>query len=183
MEQSIIDVYRKHKNLKIAAEELGMQWQILYSHLRSAGEPVTGDKLRYGTDRDKLGALAEAQFHQMVPFALDNNSRQFQARYDFDVLGQKVDVKASKPRQLGKKYKAKSWSFSFKKQTMFCDFICCFCFDDDKNLIYVLLIPSEFFKGLQTISVSCEGKSKWLDYSVDKELLADFFQSLKVELP
>ena len=68
-----IEAYRKHKNLKIAARELGMAWQALYVILRKAGEPVTGDKLRYGSDRDKLGALAEAEFKRLVPFAQDLN--------------------------------------------------------------------------------------------------------------
>lgn len=171
--------YRKHKNLKLAANELDMPWQTLYVHLKSYGEPVTGDKLRYGTDRDKLGALAEAKFHELVPFARDNNSHKFQSSYDFDVLGQKVDVKASMPRQLSKNYAAKSWSFSFKKQTFVCDFMCCFCFDENRQVEHVLLIPHEFFNGLQTISVSCSGFSKWLDYSVQGNDLPEFFQSIK----
>lgn len=37
-------VYDKYKNLKLAAEELGIKWQLLYTYLRSANHPVTGDK-------------------------------------------------------------------------------------------------------------------------------------------
>lgn len=176
-----IEAYRKHKNLKIAARELGMAWQALYVILRKAGEPVTGDKLRYGSDRDKLGALAEAEFKRLVPFAQDLNDFSHQSKYDFDVLGQKVDVKAGLPRQLNKRYKALSWSFSFKRKSMICDFICCFCMNDDKSTRHVLLVPSEFFKGLQTVSVSCEGSSKWADYAIKPEELSKFFESLYEE--
>lgn len=122
-----IDAYRRHLNLKLAAAELGMAWQTLYIHLKNAGEPVIGDKMRYGTDRDRLGAMAEAEFQRIVPFAIDRNESKFQDKYDFDVCGHKVDIKASMPRQLNKKYDAKSWVFSFKKQSLVCDFICCFC--------------------------------------------------------
>lgn len=177
MNQEVL-IYRKHMNLKLAALELGVAWQSLYVRLKKLGEPVTGDKLRYGTDRDRLGAIAEAEFKRLVPFATDNNKLQHQSKYDFDVNGQKVDVKAARPHQLNKKYEAKSWAFSFKKQSLVCDFICCFCFNDDKTLAHVLLVPSEFFKGLQTVSVSCSGGSKWLDYSISQYELAPFFTSL-----
>lgn len=173
-----VEIYRKHKNLKLAAAELGIAWQSLYVQLRKIGEPVTGDKLRYGTDRDKLGAIGEAEFKRLVPFAIDKNSLEHQAKYDFDVIGQKVDVKASGQRQLNKKYAAKSWSFSFKRQSLICDFICCFCMNDNKQIQHVLLVPSEFFKGLKTVSVSCEGNSKWLDYTINQNELASFFTSL-----
>lgn len=173
-----VEIYRKHKNLKLAAAELGIAWQSLYVILRKIGEPVTGDKLKYGSDRDKLGALAESEFRRLVPLASNLNDVLHQAKYDFDVLGQKVDVKASRPHQLNKKYAALSWSFSFKKQTLICDFICCFCMREDKTIAHVLLVPSEFFKGLRTVSVSCAGASKWLDYAIAPNDLATFFTEI-----
>ncbi|MFZ4539828.1 hypothetical protein [Propionivibrio sp.] len=178
-----IESYRKHRNLKISAAELGISWQTLYVRLKRQGEPVTGDKLRYGSDRDRLGAVAESEFKRIVPFAIDNNLLKFQHGYDFDVLGYKVDVKSSHKRCLNKKYAAKSWSFSFKKQSLVCDFMCCFCIDDDKSTKHVLLVPSEFFKGLQSVSVSCDGDSKWLDYEIIESELAEFFSSLPSQSP
>jgi hypothetical protein len=174
----IADAYNKHKNLKLAAAELGIPWHSLYAQLKREGVPVTGDKLRYGSDRDRLAALAEAEFKRMVPAAKDMNTVSFQAKYDFDVFGIKVDVKCSMPRQLNKKYPAKSWAFSFKKQSLLCDFICCFCMSDDRQIQRVLLVPREFFDGLQTVSVSCDGRSKWLEYEVQPEELSTFFSSL-----
>lgn len=170
--------YRKHMNLKIAAAELGIAWQTLYIRLKKLGEPITGDKLRYGADRDRLGALGESEFHRLVPFAQNGNSATWQAKVDFSVMGWAVDVKASRPRQLNKRYAAKSWSFSFKRQSLACDFICCFCMDDDRTVTNVLLVPSEFFAGLQTVSVSCHGWSKWLDYRIEPDQLGQFFIAL-----
>lgn len=174
----ISEAYAKHKNLKIAAAELGMPWQTLYVRLKSEGVSVTGDRLRYGSDRDRLGAFAEAEFKRLVPLATDMNEAEFRAKHDFEVSGIKVDVKTSVPRQLNKKYPAKSWSFSFKKQSLTCDFICCFCLDEERAVQRVLVIPKEFFHGLQTVSVSCAGGSKWLDYEIPADQLAEFFASL-----
>jgi len=172
------DAYEKHKNLKLAANELGTRWQILYSVLKSQGVPICGDKLKYGSDRDKLGALGEAKFLHYVPDCIDQNKQKFQSKCDFDVYGLKVDVKCGLPRQLNKKFPAQSWSFSFKKQSLIADFIVCFCLDEQKNIEHTILVPNEFFKGLQTVSISRKGQSKWLDYSIPPEELQSFFKSI-----
>ena len=177
MNQEVI-AYRKHMNLKLAADELGVAWQSLYVRLKKFGEPIIGDKLKYGSDRDRLGALAEKKFNDLVPFAINGNKTSFQSKYDFEVFGHKVDVKASKPHRLNAKYESLFWTFSFKKQTLICDFICCFCLNESSETENILLVPSEFFKGLQTVSVSRNGCSKWLDYSVKAEDLAVFFAEL-----
>lgn len=173
-----IEAYRKYRNLKVAAMELNIPWQTLYVHLKKANEPVIGDKLRYGSHRDKIGAFGEAEFRRLVPFATDRNNSGYQAKYDFDVCGLKVDVKTGNLRQLNKRYPHKSWSFSFKRQALICDFICCFCIEDDKSIAHVLLVPSELFKDLQTVSVSKNGASKWMDYKIEQEDLAKFFLDL-----
>lgn len=175
------DAYAKHKNLKLAAAELGIGWQLLYTRLKNQGVAVTGDKLRYGSDRDKLSAMAEAEFLRLVPAAASQNALRHQSKWDFEVHGKKVDVKASLKRQLNPKYPAKSWAFSFKKQSLLCDFIVCFCMADRETTERILLVPSEFFAGLQTVSVSVSGESKWLDYAVAPEDLAPFFDALKTE--
>lgn len=172
------DAYDKHKNLKLAAAELGIAWQKLYCKLKAEGVKVVGDKLRYGTDRDKLGALGEALFKQLVPHAIDKNEEQFQSKYDFDVKGYKVDIKAGRPKQMNKRFSALSWSFSFKKQRLIADFIVCFCLSKNKDVEHILLVPSEFFKGLQTISMSCDGNSKWKDYAISEQELTEFFNNI-----
>jgi hypothetical protein len=165
-------------NLKLAAAELGVQWQTLYVQLKRAGVAVIGDKLRYGSDRDRLGAVGEQEFLRLVPDAKNMNAVEFQSKYDFEVYGHKVDVKASMPRQLNRRFAALSWAFSFKKQSLICDFICCFCMREDRTIDRVLLVPKEFFAGLQTVSVSCAGQSKWLDYEIPQDELAKFFADL-----
>jgi hypothetical protein len=172
------DAYAKHMNLKLAANELGVNWKTLYCRLKKQGVKVAGDKLRYGADRDKLGALGESIFKKYVPDAVDKNKTEFQSKYDFDIYGLKIDVKCGKPRQLNKKYTALSWSFSFKKQSLIADFIVCFCLDDQNQIEKTLLVPNEFFKGLQTVSVSKDGGSKWLDYATSPEELQDFFKEV-----
>ena len=172
------EAYKKHMNLKLAAAEIGLPWQTLYVNLKREGVAVVGDKLKYGSDRDRLGAMAEDEFIRLVPSAKSMNAIKHQSKYDFLVGTSKVDVKCSTPRQLNKKFSALSWSFSFKKQTFLCDFICCFCKDKNKETVKVLLVPKEFFVGLQTVSVSCSGESKWLDYEIDKNQLEQFFLSI-----
>jgi len=169
--------YAKYKNLKLAADDIGIPWSTLYYRLKKQGVKIIGDRLKYGSDRDKLGSLAESEFKRLVPSAVSMNEIKWQYKYDFTVNNQKVDVKCSKPRILNRKYKSESWSFSFKKQTLVCDFMCCFCMDKNRVIKHILLVPSEFFKGLQTVSVSCKGESKWLDYSVTGKELNDFFES------
>ncbi len=168
--------YEKHKNLKFAANELGVKWQTLYCRLKNQGVSVCGDKQRYGNDRDKIGIFGEYLFKKFVPNAKDLNASTFQSKCDYEIFGLQVDVKTSKPRQLNKRYESKSWSFSFKKQSLIADFIVCFCLDDKKDLIRTLLVPKEFFIGLQTVSVSCNGASKWIDYAVDPKDLNSFFK-------
>lgn len=172
------DAYAKHMNLKLAADELGIPWHTLYLTLKKEGVAVVGDKLRYGSDRDRLAAMAEVEFSRLVPKAKNMNAIDFQSKHDFEVGALKVDVKCSMPRRLNKKSNAKSWAFSFKKQSLICDFICCFCKDENKNTVKVLLVPSEFFKSLQTVSVSCNGNSKWLNYSMEPSDLATFFDAM-----
>lgn len=97
-------------NLKLAANELGINWKTLYCRLKKQGVKVVGDKLRYGTDRDRIGAYGEALFKGLVPDARDRNMVEFQSKYDFDLYGMKIDVKCGIPRALNKKYpESLSW--------------------------------------------------------------------------
>jgi len=174
----IIEAYEKHKNLKLAADELGMKWQNLYVELRKAGVQVTGDKMRYGSDKDKLAARAEVEFLRLVPFAQDQNKCEFQSKFDFLVGNEKVDIKASNPRQGSKQFKATRWAFSVKKQEFCADFIVCFAMMDSGYRLF--LVPGEMVRNYQTISISTEKntKSKWLQYEVQPHDLSEFFSQL-----
>lgn len=177
--------YDKHQNLKLAAEELGMKWQNLYIELRSVNHPVTGNKERYGSVTDKMARATEKIFHETVPHAVDMNEGKFQAKLDFTVNNLKVDVKASTKKDGYKNNPRKNasyrWAFCCKVQEHHqADFLVCYCYSGTEASDYgtvekILLIPNEFFNNMQSISVSCS-KSKWYDFEVTEQELAEFFK-------
>ncbi len=178
------NVYDKHKNLKLAATELGMVWQTLYYNLCKLGHPITGDKDKYGSPTDKMAKALEDKFKELVPHAEDCNRGKFQAKVDFKVGDVYVDVKSSTKKDGYKNNPKKSssyrWAFSTKVQEKFSDFLICFCMEgyDCENHKYIekiLLIPKEFYKNKQSISVSCK-KSKWFEFEVTELELSEFFK-------
>lgn len=175
------DAYEKHKNLKLAAAELGIGWQALYTRLRKQSVPVTGDKERHGSAADKLGRAAESLFMTLCPMAIDMNTLKFQAPYDFSVLNHRVDVKVSNKNSYDKRnIDLKRWSFLISRQIDKCDFLCCFCLESDgESIAKVILVPSEFLVGMRSLSVTVGGKSKWDEFCITASELANFF----VELP
>lgn len=186
--KEMVEVYDKHKNLKLAANELGMVWQTLYYKLREVDHAVTGDKARYGSDTDKMAKHFEDKFKSLIPYAIDQNEGEFQAKVDFKVKGYLVDIKSSTKKDGYKSSKTKNkalrWAFSTKVQEDFgSDFMVCYCVDSEDCLEYelvdkILLIPSEFYKNKQSISVSCS-KSKWYDFEVTELELKQFFNDIK----
>ena len=176
------DAYAKHKNLKIAAEEIGIRWQTLYCRLIKQGVKVTGDKSRYGSNRDKLAFFAENHFSRIISYAKNMNEHEWQSKYDFLCGSLRVDVKCSMPRKLNHHSDRLSWAFSFKRQNFECELIVCFCFDENKNIEKILAIPMEFFNGVQTISVPIKGESKWHDYAVSENELLTMINDLNIAL-
>lgn len=177
IQQQCVTAYRRHKHLKLAAKDVGIPWQTVYVHLRRAGEPVTGDKARYGSDKDRLAAKIERHFKQLVPFAEDMNRKGFQAKYDFRVNGHLVDVKSARPVKSSKNTDKKRWAWSSKKQESGADFFVCFACDEDGEPVKCLLIPGEVARTYVSISLSCNG-GKWGGYEVDESALAEFFMSM-----
>lgn len=180
-------VYDKHKNLKLAAIELDMVWQTLYWNLQKVGHPVTGDKERYGSPTDKMAKALEDKFKELVPHAQDYNKDKFQAQVDFKVGDLYVDIKSSTKKNGYKNNPKKSaayrWAFSTKVQEDCSDFMVCFCMSGYDCETYgdiekILLIPKEFYKNKQSLSVSCL-KSKWYDFEVTEQELQEFFNNFK----
>lgn len=178
MDDTIKAAYEKHMNLNLAAQELGIKWQTLYVKLRKLGVAVVGDKARYGSNTDRLAARAELEFKKLVPFAKDQNAIKFQSKFDFLVGQEKVDIKASGLNCGCKRFAAKRWAFSVKKQEFCADFIVCFATKDDGYRIF--LIPGELVRNYQTISIAENpaSKSKWLQYEVTATDLTEFFKEL-----
>ena len=176
VQQQCVNAYRQHQNLKVAAQDVGIPWQTVYVHLRNAGEPVTGNKLKYGSESDRLAAKAERIFLGLVPFAEDQNTRQFQSKVDFLVRGFGIDVKASRLKIQGPN--SSRWMYSVKKQEAIADFFVCLGFDSEaETLESVLLVPGEIARMHTTISHSSR-RGKWSDYLVSPADLAPFFAAL-----
>ena len=166
--QQCVESYDRLKNLKLVGEEIGMPWQTVYVELRKAGVAVTGDKTRYGSDKDRLAAKAEAEFKRLIPYAEDQNRLAFQPKCDFLVLGYAVDVKC------GRRLRG-SWMFSVKKQEFCADFIVCFAMMDGGSY-QTLLLPGELVRRYQTIRVTTGGK--WMAYTIAPDQLSRFFQQM-----
>lgn len=174
----VIESYERLKNLKLVGLELGIPWQTVYVQLRKAGVPVTGDKSRYGSATDRLAVKAENEFHRLVKFAENNNQMKYQAKVDFSVNGVGVDIKGANLKQGCKRFSARRWAFCVRKQEQVAEFIVCFAFLDDGSY-RLFLIPGEMVHYYQTISISENGKSKWLDYEINPTELEPFFREIQ----
>lgn len=173
------DAYQKHKNLKLAAAELGMSFQTLYWQLKKEGVPITGDKERYGSSKDRFGCHAERLFSEIVEFSEGQNDIKHQAKFDFLVGEIRVDVKAAKRQSLGVGSGGDRWAFSIKKQKNECDFFVLFAFSPTAELEEIFVIPSELICGMQSISISVNGRSKWHAYKTSREGLRGMFLDMK----
>lgn len=174
----MIASYEKHKNLKISASELGMSFQTLYWNLRKNGVCVSGDKERYGSDKDKLAIMAERMFGDIVSNAEDQNSKKYQSKVDFIVGDIKVDVKAAKIQSLGVGKGGDRWAFSIKKQIVVADFFVMFALTQQGELVKIFLMPAELIASVSSISITVNGKSKWHAYEVTKEELKKIFDDI-----
>lgn len=182
IKQKCIEEYEKIKNLKVVGEKVGIPWQTVYVHLKSAGVNVVGDKKRYGSTSDKLAAKFEEKFKQIVPFAKDNNSSKYQAKVDFFVGSHSVDVKCAhlKPagvQDSGKKFSSR-WGYCINKQKNVADFFVLFALNDDDSVRHIFLMPKEIAITATTISIPGSMKSKWADYKVSEKELREFFEML-----
>lgn len=171
----VIDSYARHKNLKLVGEEVGMSWQNVYVILKKNGVEVTGDKSRYGTDKDRLAALAESEFLKFVPWADDMNKKKYQSKVDFMVGDISVDIKSSRLNRCSSG-PAKRWAFSLKKQELFVDYIVGFAFIENDYRLF--LIPGEMVRKYQTISIGEKSNSKWFDFEIKPEDLTEFFRNM-----
>ena len=170
--------YRDLKNLKLVGSELGIPWQTVYTRLKRAGEPITGDKSRYGSETDRLAARAERWFQAVVPEAVDQNQECFQAPVDFIVGAHRIDVKVSRPHT--SKSGVLQWCWSIKKQASTADFFVCIALlsvGDDLKVFRTLAIPGELARHYQTIRISWSGsvRGKWSDYEITPSALSQFF--------
>lgn len=161
------DAYAKHKNLKLAADELNIPLPTLYWNLKKEGIVVTGDKSKYGSIKDKFGAKAEYFFSTLFPNAINNNKNEFQPKIDFNYGGLSIDVKGANRVKPSKKFNHERWAFSFKKQESLCDLFFCIGFNNN-NIEKIFVIPCDLVRFYQSISISANGSSKWNDYAMSE---------------
>lgn len=182
MEREIVDkmisLYSSIKNLKIVAKELDIPWQTVYWHLKKEGVSVTGNKSVYGCIKDRIAVIGEGMFRKSFPMAEDQNELSYQPEFDFVLNDLKIDIKTSFPRDMKSRGKTQlfRWGFNTRRQQS-ADYIVCYCLQgtiDEYVLEHILLLPKEFIEGMQTVSVSCKGRSKWLDFKVTEDELIDF---------
>jgi hypothetical protein len=177
-----IERYRDLKNVKLVGEELGIPWQTVYWRLKRAGEPVTGDKSRYGSETDRRAARGEAWFQRVVPEAVDQNALAYQPKVDFLVHGYGVDVKTASPRRTTRG--VIQWCWSIKKQEAVADFFVCIALtsrDPDVAVHKALLIPGEMARKYQTIRASHANgamSGKWAHHAMSSAELRDFFKEI-----
>ena len=142
-----------------------------------AGKSVLVDVFR------EIGDAAERLFAEDVPTAEDSNAQQYQSMIDFSVGGFTVDIKASRlhpaRQERSGKTTAPRWMFSINKQKDKADFFVMYAFDFAADRVeHVFLVPAEIATTKSTIVVPESLSSKWADYRVDRNDLADFFRML-----
>ena len=167
--------YAKHQHLQLAAKELGMKWQTLYWNLKKHNVCVVGNKESYGTDSDRFAANAEKEFKKLVPSAINMNNQQFQSKWDYEIHGLKIDIKASNLRLSNSQSKSKRWAFSVKKQEMLADYIVGMAYKNDE-LHKIFLFPMEAVKFMTTISISERGSKLYGQYEISQCDLTEFFE-------
>lgn len=94
--EQCVELYRQSKDLKAVARDLGLPVIRVYLWLKTSGVLLREDSIAMGSAASRLGARAEQEFKSLVPTAKDMNCdvRQNHPGYDFEVNGQRIDVKA-----------------------------------------------------------------------------------------
>lgn len=177
---TLVERYRDLKNTRLVAAELGMPPATAYWRLRRAGEPVTGDKARYGSETDKIAARGERWFQRVVPWAEDQNALGFQTKVDFLVAGLRVDVKTSRPRLT--KSGVITWAWSLRKQRDEADFFVCLALSnrtEQTGVHKALLVPGEIAATCGSLRVSHDRiamRGKWARAARTSAELQTFFR-------
>lgn len=178
-----VESYRELKNTKLVAAALGMPAATVYWRLRRAGEPVTGDKARYGSATDKLASRGERWFQRVVPWAEDQNRTGFQSKVDFVVSGLNVDVKTSRPKPT--KTGVLRWGWSLNKQEGIADFFVCLALTgrgENAGVHKALLLPGSAARGSKAAGVSHDGlalRGKWARSALSSDELRTFFEGYR----
>lgn len=69
----IVEIYRETQDFERCVRESGLSTFMVQLILAKAGLISIKDKIKYGTNYQKLGGMAEQEFQRLVPGALDFN--------------------------------------------------------------------------------------------------------------
>lgn len=109
--QQFLDAYAASGDMRAAAALAGMNMLTAFRLLKMSGAMLVSDRLKFGSDGQKMGALAEVEFQRLVPNARQMNTNQNQhPGFDFLVGSNRIDVKASSVGSRG------DWIFPLRRR-------------------------------------------------------------------
>lgn len=138
------------------------------------------DRLVYGTAQQQYGRQAEIEFSRLVLDAIDcnENLRENNPAYDFVLEGLKIDVKCGMPRGRRGQWEFTPERSSDKKRgrkKVYPDAFVLFAltgkvFEDGYRLF---LFPAAFVLGQTMVSITPDKPSRWWDFEIEPDELAD----------
>lgn len=182
----VLDAYYQHNgNLRAITETVGLSVWIVAKTLEQLGLSPNWANYKAQAESSAKGDVAEAEFRQLVPSALDMN-RQYSrnnAVFDFIVNEKTVDVKLTTLAKSGKNFL--QYSFRVRRtadDNELPDFFCLFCVIDKTKPFgagnyYVLLIPKEVIPDRNmNVAITAKGgtsnSSMYWDFEVEPTALA-----------
>jgi len=128
-------------------------------HLYKAGVTLTGDKLRYGCERDKQARKAELFVLSQLNGAVDHNAAQFQPKTDVTYRGFRIEVKSS---VLQHRRGQLILSFMVEKQPHIVDlFVCVGYFNSNDDVPLTVYVIPGHLAPRWCIKITLTGRSKY----------------------
>jgi hypothetical protein len=133
-------------------------------HLYKAGVTLTGDKLRYGCERDRQARKAELFVLSQLDGAIDHNAAQFQPKMDATYRGFRIEVKSS---VLQHHTGQLLLSFMVEKQPHLADlFVCVGYFRNDDDVPLAVYVVPGHLAPRWCIKITLTGRSKYERFRV-----------------
>lgn len=172
--EKLLAAYARLGNLRAACAETGAAPYVAYIWCRKAGVLKADDKSRYGSQAQRRGASAEAEFKRLVPAAMPANSALVKncPGFDFDVDGILVDVKYSSRNKCGGAWRF----FTARHKPLAPDlYVVFFATDPGGDLAdgyRLLLIPHDFVSDRSVINLQPNSGSELWQLEVQPETLS-----------
>lgn len=175
-----IRIYKEKGLINQVSVETGTAWHQVYVHLKKAGAISIETRMVAGCETDRMGAYYENEFRKLVPSAVSQNDREYNAEIDFIVKNFKIEVKSSS--LYSHAGGTKHWKFrvfSRRTRTRVSDFYVCFGRLDAEDMgnYAVYLFPAEILT-TGNVTVRPDGKNYWSQFQIEPTELRPFFDSL-----